>query len=174
MDFSLAPAMAVLERTPATLDHMLRGLPADWIAGTEGPGTFSPWDNVGHLIHGEDTDWIPRATLILTDGDDRPFEPFDRFAHATRFKGLAIDALLDRFAERRAANLATLRGWSLTAAQLRRTGRHPELGPVTLSQLLACWVVHDLGHVAQTSRVMAKQYATAVGPWTAYLPVLTR
>lgn len=129
---------------------------------------------VGHLIHGEETDWVPRAKIILTAGESRVFEPYDRFAQARRFADWSLDRLLDRFGELRAANLATLRGWRLTPQQLALRGRHPELGPVTLSQLLATWVVHDLGHVAQISRVMAKQYRGAVGPWIAYLPVLTR
>jgi hypothetical protein len=174
MDFALAAGLDVLTRTPATLDRLLRGLPSVWIDGDEGPDTWSPVAIVGHLIHGEQTDWIPRATIILTAGEGRAFVPFDRFAQGERFKGWSLDRLLDRFAELRAENLATLKGWRLTPDQLARTGRHPDLGRVTLGQLLASWVVHDLGHVAQVSRVMAKQYAAAVGPWKAYLPVLTR
>jgi len=129
---------------------------------------------VGHLIHGEETDWIPRARIILTQGQSQPFEPFDRFAQGRRFAGWSLERLLDRFAGLRAEGLATLRGWRLTREQLALRGQHPELGQVTLSQLLASWVVHDLGHIAQISRVMAKQYTVAVGPWKAYLPVLTR
>ena len=174
MDFSLAGGLAVLARTPDVLDRMLRGLPSTWIAVNEGPDTWSPQDVVGHLIHGEETDWIPRAKIILAERESRAFVPFDRFAQFERFKGWSLERLLDQFAERRAANLATLKSWSLTPEQLGCTGRHPELGQVTLAQLLASWVVHDLGHVAQISRVMANQYAAAVGPWKAYLPVLTR
>src|SRR5207244_1848788 len=166
--------LEVLPRTPGTLKTMLGGLSPAWTSGNEGPDTWSPQDVIGHLIHGEETDWIPRATLILTKGESQAFEPFDRFAQGRRFAGWSLERLLDRFAELRANGLTTLRGWRLTQEQLALRGRHPELGPVTLSQLLATWVVHDLGHVAQISRVMAKQYTAAVGPWTAYLPVLTR
>lgn len=174
MEFSLDLGLAVLTRTPGTLQSLLGGLPSAWTGGHEGPDTWSPCDVVGHLIHGEETDWIPRATIILTDGESRPFEPFDRFAQGRRFADWSLERLLDRFAELRVGSLATLRGWRLTREQLALRGRHPDLGPVTLSQLLASWVVHDLGHVAQVSRVMAKQYTAAVGPWKAYLPVLTR
>ena len=174
MDFSLDAAVEVLTCTPATLRTMLSGLPTPWTSGNEGPDTWSPQDVVGHLIHGEETDWIPRATIILTKGESRTFEPFDRFAQTRRFAGWSLDRRLDRFGELRAEGVATLRGWHLTPAQLALRGRHPELGQVTLSQLLASWVAHDLGHIAQISRVMAKQYTAAVGPWKAYLPVLTR
>lgn len=174
MDFSLDAGLEVLTRTPATLRTMLGGLPPSWSGGNEGPETWSPEEIVGHLIHGEETDWIPRAKIILSDGESRPFEPFDRFAQGRRFAGWSLAHLLERFSGLRAGNLATLEGWRLTPQQLMLRGRHPELGPVTLSQLLATWVVHDLGHVAQIARVMAKQYTAAVGPWTAYLPVLTR
>jgi hypothetical protein len=174
MDFSLDLALEVLSRTPATLRTMLYGLPSPWTVGNEGPDTWSPQDVMGHLIHGEETDWIPRANIILTKGESQAFEPFDRFAQARRFADWPLERLVDRFAELRAAGLTTLRGWHLTREQLALRGRHPELGQVTLSQLLASWVVHDLGHIAQISRVMAKQYTVAVGPWKAYLPVLTR
>ena len=174
MDFSLNTALEVLNRTPGTLKSMLSGLPSPWTSATEGPDTWSPQDVVGHLIHGEETDWIPRAKIILTKGESQAFEPFDRFAQARRFTGWSLERRLDRFAEARAEGIATLRGWHLTREQLALCGQHPELGQVTLSQLLASWVVHDLGHIAQISRVMAKQYSAAVGPWKAYLPVLTR
>src|SRR5689334_20166328 len=174
MDLSLAAGIEVLTRTPDTLEKMLRGLSSDWITRNEGPDTWSPQDIVGHLIHAEETDWIPRATMILSKGESQTFEPFDRFAQANRFVGWSLERLLGRFAELRAASVRTLRGWNLTPGQLDLRGRHPELGPVTLSQLIACWVVHDLGHIAQVARVMAKQYGDAVGPWKAYLPVLTR
>jgi len=150
MDFSLDAAVEVLTRTPSTLRAMLSGLRSRWTGGNEGPDTWSPQDVLGHLIHGEETDWIPRAQIILTKGESQAFEPFDRFAQARRFAGWSLERLLDRFGELRAE------------------------GVVTLSQLLASWVVHDLGHIAQISRVMAKQYTDAVGPWKAYLPVLTR
>jgi hypothetical protein len=172
--FTLRDAMAVLERTPATFRALLAGLPDRWIVPNEGPDTFSPFDNVGHLIHGERTDWIPRAGIILAQGANRRFEPYDRFAQIRESKGKRLAELLDEFAQLRAENLGTLRSWKLSDRELALEGEHPELGRVTLRQLLSAWVVHDLGHVAQTTRVMAKQYREAVGPWRAYLPVLDR
>lgn len=172
MTFALPDAIAVLARTPVTLRDWLAEAPVTLLHGTEGPDTFSPVDVVGHLLHGEDTDWIPRARLILEHGPARPFEPFDRFAHRRLYAGVPFRDLLDRFAARRGANLETLRGWNLTAKQLTLEGTHPDLGRVTLEELLATWVVHDLAHVAQIARVMAKQYAGLVGPWRASLAVL--
>ena len=172
--FQLADGIAVLERTPATFRALLAGLPEGWIVANEGPETFSPFDNVGHLIHGERTDWIPRARIILEQGENRRFEPYDRFAQKRESMGKTLPQLLDEFAQLREANVATLRGWNLSDAQLAREGEHPALGRVTLRQLLAAWVVHDLGHIAQTARVMSKQYREAVGPWREYLPVLDR
>lgn len=174
VNFQLCDAILVLERTPATFRALLTGLPDTWIATNEGPDTFSPFDNVGHLIHGERTDWIPRARIILARAANRRFEPYDRFAQVRDSRGKRIAELLDEFAQLRADNLATLRSWKLSDRDLALEGEHPELGPVTLRQLLAAWVVHDLGHLAQTARVMAKQYREAVGPWRAYLPVLDR
>ncbi len=174
VSFQLSNGIAVLERTPATFRALLLGLPDTWIATNEGPDTFSPFDNVGHLIHGERTDWIPRARIILAQGASRRFEPYDRFAQVRESQGKRLAELLDEFAQLRAENLDTLRGWTLSDRELALEGEHPELGPVTLRQLLATWVAHDLGHVAQTARVMAKQYRAAVGPWRAYLPVLER
>ena len=174
MDFDLTTGVAVLERTPHALRALLSGLPAQWLDATEGPETWSPYDIVGHLIHGERTDWIPRARLVLAQGVSRRFSPFDRFAQFHESRGKSLAELLDEFARLRADNLATLAGWRLTDAQLALEGEHPELGTVTLRQLLATWVAHDLGHVAQTARVMAKQYREAVGPWRAYLPVMDR
>ena len=174
MIFHLADGIAVLERTPATFRALLAGLPDRWTAADEGPETFSPVDNVGHLIHGERTDWIPRARIVLAQGANRRFEPYDRFAQVRESQGKSLAELLDEFARLRAENLATLRGWKLSERELALEGEHPELGPVTLRQLLATWVAHDLGHVAQTTRVMAKQYREAVGPWRLYLPVLDR
>lgn len=172
--FDLTEGIAILERTPAALRALLSGLPEQWITATEGPETFSAFDNVGHLIHGERTDWMPRARLILDQGANRTFEPYDRFAQVRESAGKSLAQLLDEFAALRAQNLETLRGWRITEAQLGLQGEHPALGTVTLRQLLATWVAHDLGHVAQTSRVMAKRYREAVGPWRAYLPVLDR
>lgn len=172
--FQLADGIAVLERTPATFRALLAGLPEGWIVADEGPETFSPFDNVGHLIHGERTDWIPRARIILEQGKNRRFEPYDRFAQKRESMGKTLAQLLDEFAQLREANVATLRGWNLSDAQLALEGEHPALGRVTLRQLLATWVVHDLGHIAQTARVMSRQYREAVGPWREYLPVLDR
>ena len=174
MDFDLATGTAVLERTPATLRAMLAGLPPDWTDATEGPETWSPYVVVGHLIHGERTDWIPRARIILAQGPNRRFTPYDRFAQFRESQGKSLAELLDELARLRAQNLATLAGWRLTEAQLALEGEHPEFGAVTLRQLLATWVAHDLGHVAQVARVMAKQYREAIGPWRAYLSIMDR
>jgi hypothetical protein len=174
MSFELSEAIAVLERTPATFRALLRGLPEPWIQASEGADTFTAFDNVGHLIHGERTDWIPRARIILAQGANRRFESFDRFAHTHESAGNNLEQLLDEFTQLRAQNLATLRGWNLSAVELALHGEHPALGIVTLQQLLATWVAHDLGHIAQTARVLAKRYRDDVGPWRAYLPVLDR
>ena len=174
MEFELIHANEVLSRTPATFRALLGGLSDAWTHANEGPETFSPFDNLGHLIHGERTDWIPRARMILAHGPARTFEPYDRFAQYRESAGKSVSELLDEFAMLRASNLETLRGWRLTREQLALEGQHPALGRVTMSQLLATWVAHDLGHLAQTSRVLAKQYREAVGPWRAYLPVLDR
>jgi hypothetical protein len=174
MEFDLASGIAVLERTPLTFRAMLGGLPSVWTDATEGPETWSPYVIVGHLIHAERTDWIPRARVILAQGADRRFPPFDRFGQFRESEGKSLAELLDEFARLRAASLATLAGWRLTDAQLALEGEHPEFGAVSLRQLLATWVGHDLGHVAQTARVMAKQYREAVGPWRAYLPIMDR
>lgn len=169
--FDLAEALAVLQRTPAVLDALLRDLPTAWTDADEGPDTWSPHAVVGHLIHGERTDWIARARIILEEDESRPFDPFDRFA---QFAGprRSLPELLDTFAALRAENLETLRGWELTDDDLAKRGRHPELGPCTLAELLATWTAHDLNHLVQVARVMAKRYTTAVGPWRAYLGVL--
>ncbi len=174
MNFDLHHGIAVLERTPAVFRALLAGLPDAWIVSNEGPDTFSPFDNLGHLIHGERADWMPRARIILAQGANRTFEPYDRFAQVRESAGKSLAQLLDEFATVRVQNLVTLREWNLTLEQLALVGQHPALGPVTLRQLLATWVAHDLGHLAQTSRVMAKQYREAVGPWRAYLPVMDR
>ncbi|HEX9164606.1 MAG TPA: DinB family protein [Gemmatimonadales bacterium] len=174
MDFELTTGIAVLERTPPTLRAMLAGLPPAWTDAAEGPETWSPYVILGHLIHGERTDWIPRARIILAQGPDRRFTPYDRYAQFHESRGKTLADLLDEFADLRAGNLATLAQWGLTDAQLGLEGEHPEFGPVTLRQLLATWVAHDLGHLAQVTRVMARQYREAVGPWRAYLPVMDR
>ena len=174
MEFQLAAAREVLSRTPETLNSLLRPLSNAWLMTNEGAETWSPFDVVGHLIHGEETDWIPRARIILEHGEDRPFEPFDRFAMFEKSRGRSISELLDTFKQLRESNLRELTVMDLSPAALEKSGRHPELGVVTLKQLLATWVVHDLGHIAQIVRVMAKQYREDVGPWQQYLPVLTR
>ena len=173
VDFDLRLSIDVLERTPATLRALLQDVDPNLARGNEGPDTFSPFDNIGHLIDGEETDWMPRARIILAQGPNRRFEPYDRFRHRARNAKRTLDSLLDEFARLRAENLRELESWKLTEAQLDLPGEHPSLGPVTLRQLLSAWVVHDLGHIAQVARVMAKQYRTEVGPWVPYLPVLT-
>lgn len=151
---------------------MLADLPDPWVNGTEGPDTWSPYDIVGHLIHGERTDWIPRTEILLAHGQTRPFTPFDRFAQFQASQGKTLQQLLNTFAELRAENLTRLEALGLTAEDFERRGQHPELGSVTLGELLATWVAHDLSHVGQTARVMGRQYTDAVGPWRAYLPML--
>ena len=173
MQFDLESTRDVLARTPATLATLVRDLPDSWTqARNEGPGTWTVFDVIGHLAHGEITDWIPRVRIILEHGADRSFVKFDRFAQFETSKGKTLGQLLDEFAGLRAKNLETLDGFRLTPADLAKQGRHPELGIVTLSQLLATWVAHDLDHVVQVARVMAKGYTQEVGPWTAYLRVL--
>lgn len=174
MEFDLLLATEILERTPHTLRALLAGLSPAWTDATEGPDTWSPYVVMGHLIHGERADWIPRAELVLAQGVVRRFTPFDRFAQFRESEGKSLMSLLDEFERLRAENLRTLAAWHLTAAQLDLEGEHPAFGLVALHQLLATWVTHDLSHIAQISRVMAKQYRGAVGPWRAYLPVLDR
>ncbi|GIV62267.1 DinB family protein [Rhodocaloribacter litoris] len=174
MNFNLSNSIAVLERTPVVLRALLAGLPREWTHRNEGPDTWSPFDIVGHLIDGEETDWMDRVRIILAQGPDRRFVPFDRFRHLQKNRGKALEELLDRFAVLRARNLREIRELQLNPEQLQLTGEHPAFGTVTLEQLLATWVTHDLGHLAQIARVMAKQYREAVGPWEAYLPVLHR
>ena len=172
MNFELAQATEVLRRTPITLNSLLRDLPEPWLVENEGPDTWSPYDVIGHLIHGEQTDWIPRAKIIVEHGETRAFEPFDRVAMFEESKGKSIVELLDTFAQLRAANLRELQSMNLTSELLDKRGRHPELGVVTLRQLLSTWVIHDLGHIRQVVRVMSKQYREAVGPWKVYLSIL--
>ena len=169
--FNLDDAITILERTPEALGALLAGLPETWVRATEGDGTWSPYDVIGHLIHGERTDWIPRARHILA-GETRAFEPFDRMAQFTESQGKSLGELLTTFADLRRENVAALIGMKLTEADLGRSGLHPELGHVTLDQLLATWVVHDLDHVAQVARTMAKVYKEATGPWSEYLSIL--
>ncbi len=174
MTFDLRKSIQILERTPNVLRALVEGLDSGWTHHNEGGESWSVFDIVGHFIHGELTDWIPRMDIILSDNDDRRFEPFDRFAQFENSKGKSLAMLLAEFEKLRAANIIRLQQANLNAVALRRTAVHPEFGTVTLRELLASWVVHDLGHIAQISRVMAKQYSEQVGPWKAYMGVLNR
>jgi uncharacterized damage-inducible protein DinB len=173
MEFQIDRAVEILARTPAVLRSMLGGLSDAWATSREGPDTWSPFDVVGHLIHGDETDWIARLRIILQQGESRPFDPFDRFAQFDESRGRTLEELLDTFEELREKNLQALAQLDLQPAQLDLTGVHPELGRVTARQLLATWVVHDLAHIAQIARAMAAAYAEEVGPWRAYLRVVS-
>lgn len=172
MQHNLDHTVALLSRTPVSLDALLRGLPEEWSLRNEGEGTWSAYDIVGHLIHGERTDWMPRAKRILEFGESKPFDAFDRLAQFRESQDKTLPQLLDEFAQVRAESLRELRALNLQPADFARTGRHPGLGVVTLSQLLSAWAAHDLTHLHQMTRVMAHQYRGAVGPWSAYLGVL--
>lgn len=172
MGFDLLQTIALLTRTPSALNALLRDLPETWTMRNEGGKTWSPFDIVGHLIHGERTDWMARARIILKYGEDRAFDPFDRLAQERESQGKSLGELLEEFAHLRAENLEALRTMNLQPFDFDRSGRHPALGMVTLSQLLATWAVHDMTHLHQLSRVMAYQYREVVGPWSAYLGVL--
>lgn len=172
IEFSLERSIAVLERTPFVVEMLLRDLPREWTVSNEGGETWSPYDIVGHFIHGEKTDWIPRMMVILSEQNSTPFEPFDRFAQFQESKGKTLSELMVEFKVRRKANIEILRSSNIGEEQLKRRGVHPAFGSVTLQQLLAAWVVHDLNHIAQIARVMAKQYSTEVGPWKEYLGIL--
>ncbi|HEX7284564.1 MAG TPA: DinB family protein [Candidatus Angelobacter sp.] len=172
MPHDLEQTIALLTRTPAALNALLRDLPETWTLRNEGENTWSAFDVVGHLVHGERADWVPRVKTILEFGESRAFTPFDREGHAREIQGHSLPALLDEFARVRADNLEKLRALRLQPDDLARRGRHPSLGVVTLSQLLATWAAHDLTHLHQISRIMAHQYRETVGPWTAYLGVL--
>jgi hypothetical protein len=172
MEFSIDQTLALLARTPATLDALLRDLPEEWTHANEGPSTWSAFDVVGHLIHGEQTDWLVRTRLILEHGESRAFDKFDREAQFRESAGKTLPQLLDEFARLRAENLAALRALNIKPEQLALRGRHPALGTVTLSELLATWAVHDMNHVHQVARILAHQYRRSVGPWQQYLGVL--
>lgn len=172
MTHDLEQTIALLGRTPAALDAWLRPLPDAWTLRSEGDNTWTVFDVIGHLIHGERTDWMPRVRTILDVGETRPFEKFDRFAQQRESEGKSLPRLLDEFAAARAGNIDALRALKLRPADLERRGMHPALGPVTLSNLLATWAAHDLTHLHQISRIMAHQYRDAVGPWIQYLGVL--
>ncbi len=170
MQFNLNKSIEILERTPLVVELMLNGLSEEWIKNNEGPETWSPYDILGHLIYGERTDWIPRMEIILSG--KVAFEPFDRLAQFKESKGKTLRQLLDEFKTLRKQNIERLRSKNLTQDDFVLKGKHPAFGPVTLSQLLSTWVVHDLNHISQLSRVMAKQYKTEVGPWVEYLGIL--
>jgi uncharacterized damage-inducible protein DinB len=172
MEHDLRETIALLGRTPAALDSLLRDLPETWTHRDEGENTWSVFDVVGHLIHGEHTDWMPRARMVLQFGETRTFEPFDRQGHVRESAGKSLGQLLDEFARLRAKNLDELQALNLQPKDLELRGRHPFFGVVTLSELLATWAAHDLTHLHQISRIMAHQYQEAVGPWTAFLGVM--
>jgi hypothetical protein len=172
MEQNLQHTISLLTRTPAALDALLRDLPEVWTFQNEGENTWSAFDILGHLIHGERTDWMPRARIVLQFGETQTFEPFDRLGHEREIQGKSINQLLDEFARLRLKNLDELRALNLRREDFEMSGRHPALGTVTLSQLLATWAVHDLTHLHQISRVMAHQYREAAGPWAEYIGVL--
>lgn len=174
MKFDIEKAMPILERTPAIVSMLVKDLDHEWTHSNEGPDTWSAYDVVGHYIHGEKTDWIPRLNIILGEQNDKRFEPFDRFAQFRDSQGKSLDDLLEEFARLRRECLDKLRQVKLDEHTLAKTGIHPAFGEVTLANLLASWVVHDLGHISQITRVIAKQYKEAVGPWTAYMSILNR
>lgn len=172
MEFSLSKSIEILERTPDVLSHLLQNLHPDWTSKNEGDDTWSAYDVIGHLIHGDKTDWLARAEIILSNQKEKRFEPFDRFAQFEGSKGKTLTQLLNEFKTIRTANVERLRKLKITDDDLKATGIHPSFGEVTLAQLLATWVVHDLDHISQISRVMAKQYKEEVGPWIAFLKIL--
>ncbi|NCU02353.1 MAG: DinB family protein [Chitinophagaceae bacterium] len=173
MKYNKEQAIEILERTPAVLKTLLANIAADWVMNNEGPDTFSPYDVVGHLIHGERTDWVVRAKLILEHGTAKPFAPYDRFAQYEESKDKTLQQLLDEFETVRAENTRWLKNLTLTEQDLERKGKHPVLGEVTLRNLLSTWVVHDLTHLAQITRVMAKQYKEELGPWPEFFRILS-
>ncbi|RED93401.1 DinB family protein [Marinoscillum furvescens] len=172
MNDDLSHGIELLKRTPDTLEGLLKGLSDNWTHPNEGPDTWSPFDILGHLIHGEETDWIPRLEIIMDQGESQPFDPFDRFAQFEKSKNKSINTLLSEFKELRLANVSILKSKNLSAEDLKKTGIHPELGRVTAGELLATWVTHDLNHIGQIARVMASQYQHKVGPWKQYLRIL--
>ncbi|MGB1206834.1 MAG: DinB family protein [Chitinophagales bacterium] len=174
MKFEIEKSIEILTKTPSILETMLNGLSEEWLRNNEGENTWSPYDIVGHLIHGEKTDWIPRAKIMLSNSENKTFEPFDRFAQMNVTKEGTIAELLGEFKAMRAKNINELNSLQIEVADLAKKGIHPELGNVNLKQLLSTWVVHDLGHISQISRVMAKQYKAEVGPWKEYLGILKR
>ena len=174
MNFQIDKALEILKQTPATLESLLGSLSSEWTQCDEGPDTWSPFDVLGHLIHGEETDWVPRLKIILEYGESKTFTPFDRFAQFEHSRGKTLPQLLQEFGRLRGHNLEDLKALNLQPEQLDLTGMHPELGKVTVRQLLATWTVHDLTHIAQIVRTLGKAYSVEVGPWKAYLGILQR
>ena len=174
MHFNIEKSLEILERTPSVLEVLLTGLSDEWIRNNERENTWSPYEIMGHLIHGEKTDWIPRAKIILSNAADKTFIPFDRFAQQKDDKSIPIEELLKQFKKLRTENLKELIAFNLSPDKLEKQGIHPDLGKAKLKELLSTWVVHDLGHIAQISRVMAKQYKSEVGPWKKYLGILKK
>lgn len=172
MDFEINKSIEILERTPFVIESLLNGLSEQWLKNNEGENTWSPYDVIGHLIHGEKTDWIPRAKVILSTAENKTFTPFDRFAQMNESQGKTIEELLQEFKALRKQNLKELKLLQINNTKLVKKGTHPELGEVNLRELLSTWVVHDLGHISQITRVMAKQYESEVGPWVEYLGIL--
>lgn len=173
MRYTETEALQILERTPAVLHSLLQGLSEGWVVNNEGPDTFSPYDVIGHLIHGEKTDWVVRAKVILEFGTTQPFTPWDRFAQLEESQGKSLEQLLSEFEELRKQNVSWLKGLGLKEKDLDKAGTHPVLGEVTLRNLLSTWVVHDLTHIAQITRVMAKQYKSDMGPWPEFFRILS-
>jgi len=174
MNFEVSKAIEILEHTPYAIEALLKGLSAEWTSNNEGNGTWSPYDVLGHLIHGEKTDWIPRVKIILSENGDKRFTPFDMSAHFVESKDKSLQQLIDEFKWRRSENISFLRRLNLSECDLHKTGIHPEFGVVTLKQHLSTWTVHDLNHIMQICRVMAKQYKDEVGPWIEYLSILKK
>ena len=172
MKYTIDKALEILENTPNVINSLLNNLSDEWLFCNEGPETWNPFDIVGHLIHGEKTDWIPRLNIILSASESKTFKPFDRFAQFEDSKEKSINELLGTFLDLRQQNLNYLKSLNISESQFNLKAKHPELGEVSLKELLACWVTHDLGHIAQMSRVMAKQYKNEVGPWTKYISIL--
>ncbi|MEX0314502.1 MAG: DinB family protein [Allomuricauda sp.] len=174
MEFNLEESIQILVKTPSVISNLLKDLPEVWIKTNEGGDTWSPYDIVGHLIHGEQTDWIPRAKIILDTENNKTFTPFDRFAQFENSSGKTLNQLLSEFQELRTENIETLKALDITESDLMKEGIHPEFGLVTLKQLLATWAVHDLGHIHQIVRVLANNYKNEVGPWIQYISILQK
>lgn len=170
--YSIEEAVSLLSRTPAVVRTLLSGLPSEWLSFRERPDGWTALDVVGHLIHGEDDDWLPRATIILTEGERRPFPPFDQQGHVAKYGTMSIEQLLGLFEKRRDERLKEFKGLRLSPSDLEKVGIHPAFGRVTLRQLLATWVAHDLNHLWQLNRILARRYRTDVGPWTAFLRIM--